>query len=177
MYILSQFFVIVTYILMGVTYFVKNRKLLLFVNSVAIITNCTSFMLLSAWTGVVTTLIGLCRNIVFFIQNKDKNAKLDWIDGLILATFVMMLSLAAVFTYDGFGTLFSISASLTYSIAVWIRKESVYKILGLVSSFCSLVYFIFIGSLFGVILEFSLFVTIVVGYVKYLKEQKAKVVA
>lgn len=175
MYFLSQVFVIITYTLMALTYFTKNRKVILILNSAAIITNSTSFMLLSAWTGVVTTLIGLLRNIVFFIQNKDKNAKLDWVDYLILTIFVVMLGFAAVFTYDGFGTIFSISASLTYSIAVWIRKEGVYKILGLISSLCSLIYFMFIGSMFGIILESALLVSIIVGYIKYLKTKNQSI--
>ena len=80
-----------------------------------------------------------------------------------------------MFTYAGFGSLFSISSALTYTIAVWIRKEGVYKILGLISSFCALAYFIFIGSLFGIILEFVLFVTIIVGLVKYLKTKNQNI--
>ena len=173
-YILSQILVLITYILLGATYFIKDRKWLLVVSLIAIATNTTSYFFLKAWAGVMTTILALVRNIVFLIQNKDKKDKINFNDWVILSVYMIILSVIAVITYDGFFSLFSIVCSLTYTIAVWQRDEKIYKILGIVSSFCSIVYYAYILSIFGLILESILFVVIVVGTIRYFITEKAK---
>ena len=173
-YILSQIFVTITYILLGVTYFVKNRKLLLILSMVAIITNSTSYFFLKAWSGMLVTLLALIRNIIFLVQNKTNEDKIDWVDWLVLSIILSLLVAISIFTYDGFLSLFSVFGSLLYSVAVWQRNEKVYKLLGIASSLCTIIYFLFIRSLFGFLLESALFITIIVGTVKYFIIDKKK---
>lgn len=170
-YILSQIFVIITYVLLGASYFTKNRQSLLFFSIAAILTNATSYFFLSAWTGLLTTAIALVRNIVFLMQNKSPYDKINWLDWIILFVFVSLLGVTAVVFYDGLLSLFSVFSSLTYTISVWQRNEKAYKILGIVSSVCSLVYFAFIKSIFGFALEFVMLLTIIVGFIKYLNDE------
>lgn len=171
-YILSQIFVVITYGLMGATYYSKNRKTLLIFNMAAILTNATSYFFLSAWMGVCTTLVALIRNIVFLIQNKESKDKINWVDWVTISFFLCILITIAILTYDGPLSLFSFFSSLTYTIAVWQRNEKTYKILGIISSVCTIGYFVFIRSLFGLILELILFVVIVVGAIRFFKKQK-----
>ena len=171
-YILSQIFVVITYGLMGATYYAKNRKILLIFNMAAILTNATSYFFLSAWMGVCTTLVALVRNIVFLIQNKESSDKINWVDWGTISFFVCVLTAIAIVTYDGSLSLFSFFSSLTYTIAVWQRNEKIYKILGVISSVCTIGYFVFIRSLFGLILELILFVFIVVGAIRFFRKQK-----
>jgi hypothetical protein len=173
-YIISQIFVIVTYILLAATYFVKNRKLLLCLSMMAIITNATSYFFLSAWSGLWVTILALVRNVIFLIQNKTDEDKIDWVDWLIISIIVSALIVISVFTYNGLLSLFSVFGSLTYTIAVWQRNEKVYKILGIVSSVCTLIYYAFIRSLFGFLLEGAMLVTIVVGTIMYFRKEKSQ---
>ncbi|MBQ7918005.1 MAG: YgjV family protein [Clostridia bacterium] len=173
-YILSQIFVIITYILLGATYFVKNRRLLLVLSMFAILTNATSYFFLSAWSGLLVTILALIRNIVFLVQNKTENDKIDWLDWLILGVFLTLLIAISITTFEGFLSLFSVFGSLTYTIAVWQRNEKVYKLLGIASSICTVIYYAFIGSLFGFLLESAMLVTIVVGTILFFRKEKQK---
>ena len=71
-YILSQIFVCLSYLFLGLCYFTKSRKTILCLSLVAIIANAVSYLLLKAWAGVGVTLIALLRNGLFLIQSKIK---------------------------------------------------------------------------------------------------------
>ena len=174
-YILSQIFVIITYILLASTYLVKNRKLLLCLSLGAIITNATSYFFLNAWSGLFVTILALARNIIFLIQNKNENDKINWVDWVILSIITIALIVISVVTYDGVLSLFSVFSSLTYTGAVWQRNEKVYKILGIISSVCTIVYYVFIRSLFGFLLEGAMLITIIVGTIIYFKKEKQNI--
>ena len=173
-YIISQILVIITYILLAATYFVKNRKLLLCLSMLAIITNATSYFFLKAWSGVLVTILALIRNIIFLVQNKTDNDEIDWVDWLVLSIIMTLLLAISIFTYNGILGLFSVFGSLAYTVAVWQRNEKVYKLLGIVSSVFTIIYYAFIRSLFGFLLESAMLVTIVVGTIIYFSKQKTK---
>lgn len=171
-YILSQIFIVLGYIFIGLTYFAKNRKIILVYSITAIIANAISYIFLSAWSGLLMSGVALLRNIIFLFQNKkDKTEKITWVDWLILAILVVIAVISAVFTYEGFLSLFSIFATMLYTISVWQKNVKAYKIIGIFVSILWIVYFIFISSIFGAICEGILFITEIVGAVKYIKYQ------
>lgn len=179
-YILSQIFVVLCYICLAATYAIKNRYILLSVSIAAIVFNAISYTLLGAWAGLAVTIVALIRNIIFMIQEKlegDKDYTVaDWI---VLVVLMLISATFAYFTYDGWLSLFSVFSSVLYTISVWQHNISVYKILGLISSICSIVYFIFIWSLFGFILEIAMFVfmlvTTIIYFVKLKKEKNKEI--
>lgn len=175
-YILSQVFVVLCYICLAATYIIKNRYVLLSVSILAIVFNAVSYALLGAWAGFVVTIIAVLRNIIFMIQERfegDKDyTKMDWIvySGLMVASIV-----CAYFTFDGWFSLFTTVSSILYTTAVWQHNETVYKILCLLSSVCAIIYFVFIWSLFGFILEAAMFVyMLIVAIIYFVKLNKGK---
>ena len=80
--------------------------------------------------------------------------------------------LVGVFTFDTVLSLFSVFASATYTISVLQRNIKVYKLLGILSSAFGVVYFVFIKSLFGIILESCMLVIAAVGAVSYIIKNK-----
>lgn len=65
-YILSQVFTIITYALLGITYYAKDRKKILILNFISLIANGIAYLLLSAWSGLAMCVVALIRNIIFF---------------------------------------------------------------------------------------------------------------
>lgn len=171
-YILSQIFVVLSYVFLGATYATKNRNLLLFFSIIAIVFNGVSYTLLEAWAGLAVTIVALLRNIVFLIQEKfegDKDyTKMDWI---VLVVLMLISATFAYFTFDGWLSLFTTLSSVIYTISVWQHNIAAYKILGVVSSACSIVYFVFIWSIFGFVLESVLFVFTTASMIKYFVSQ------
>ncbi len=171
-YILSQIFVVLGYICLGLTYLNKNRMLILFVGLGSLIFNGLSYIFLGAWMGLGVTCVAIVRNILFLIQQKIKALNKYKIDDWIILIFLLVISVViAIFTYDTFFSLFSVGASVTYTLSVWQKNIKVYKILGIFSSLFAVIYFSFIGSLFGIILECVMFVVSLVATILYIKQQ------
>ena len=177
-YILSQVFVVACYMCLAATYLTKNRYVLLSFSMAAIIFNGVSYTLLGAWAGLAVTCIALARNIIFMIQEKfegDKDyTKMDWI---VLVFLILSACFFAWLTYDTWLSLFITLSSILYTIAVWQHNNTVYRILGLLSSVFSIIYYVFIWSLFGFILKGVFFVFMLISSICYfikIKKQSQK---
>lgn len=177
-YILSQVFVVISYVFIGLTYFAKDRRVLLFYSISSLVMSAISYVCLSAWSGFAMVIVAFIRNIIFLIQNKkDSSEKITYIDWIILAVLVLISGISAVITYDGFLSLFSVFATLTYSVSVWQKNKKVYNIMGVFVSLLWIVYGIFIKSIFGVICEGILLIVEIVSVIKCLKDEKTEIKA
>lgn len=174
-YIISQIFVCLTYIMLGITYLTTKRTNILVFSLIALFCNGVHYTLLGAWAGLGVVLIAVLRNILFLIQQRIKvldNYIID--DWLILIVLMVISVITAVFTYDSIFSLFSIAGSIIYTISVWQKNIKAYRILGLISSALSLVYFIYIASIFAIILEGIMFVFMLVATIIFFKKENSK---
>ena len=176
-FIFSQVFVCLCYLFLGLTYVIKKRTLILLFSLAALLFNGLHYSLLGAWAGVGVVCIAVIRNVLFLIQQKIKALDKYVIDDWIILIFLLIISaFTAVWTYDGLLSLFSIFASVIYTVSVWQKNIKVYKVLGIISGAINIVYFAFIGSIFGIILESIVcLVTIVFTIIFILNERKEKV--
>ncbi len=159
-YVLSQIFTIITYVLLAMTYYAKNRKAVLTISFASLITNGLEYVFLSAYSGLAMCIVALIRNIIFLVDEKkngkrDTNTKKD----VVILVILYIISIAsAVFTYDGFLSLLSVFATMLYTYSVWQKKTNIYKLLGMPIGVLWILYNIYVQSLFGVILEAILLV-------------------
>lgn len=176
-FIFSQVFVCLCYLFLGLTYVIKKRTLILLFSLAALLFNGLHYSLLGAWAGVGVVCIAVIRNVLFLIQQKIKALDKYVIDDWMILIFLLIISaVTAVWTYDGLLSLFSIFASVIYTVSVWQKNIKVYKVLGIISGAINIVYFAFIGSIFGIILESIVcLVTIVFTIIYILNERKEKV--
>ena len=166
-YIISQIFVILSYLSLSSTYFLKNRKSILIFSLIAVVCNAFAFFFLAAWSGFIMSIVALIRNLILLVQNKYKKTdKIIFVDWLILTFFILISIVSAIFTFDGFGSLLSIIATLVYTISVWQKNIIVYKVLGICSSVLWIGYGIYIISLFSIILESILLLVEIIGIIK-----------
>jgi len=173
-YVISQVFAIIMYIFLALTYYMKDRKIILVLGILSLIASTISYILLNAYTGIAMNMVALIRNIIFILDEKkngkkEKNNKKDII---ILAILYMIITLFTVFTYKGFFSLFSVFATMLYTYAVWQKKANVYKILGIPIGILWIVYNVYVISLFGVILETVLLICSSTGYMLEIKRLK-----
>lgn len=171
MYIVSQFFVVISYVLLAITYCLKNRKSILLFNFVSLLTNAAAFALLGAWSGFAMNLIAVVRNIIFLIQNKKDNLNITYVDWIILGTLYLMSGVSSYFTYVAFYSLLSVFATMLYTYSVWQKNTRIYKLLGVPTSLLWVCYNIFVKSLFGVILELLLLICEIVEIIIELKKK------
>lgn len=166
-YILSQVFTIITYILLALTYYAKNRKSVLIISVLSIVSNGVAYIFLGAYTGLAMCIVAIIRNAIFMVDEK-RNGKRDYInkkDILILAVLYAISIVSAVFTYDGFLSLLSVFATMLYTYSVWQKKTNIYKLLGIPIGIIWILYNIYIQSIFGIILEAILLICSTTGYI------------
>lgn len=165
-YILSQVFTILMYVLLAITYYVKNRKTVLVISFLSLVANTIAYILLKAYSGLAMCVIALVRNI-YFLMDEKKNGKQDEItkkDIFVLVILYIISIISAVFTYEGFLSLFSVFATMLYTYSVWQKKTSIYKLCGIPVGILWVAYNLYVKSVFGVILEGILLVSSSIGF-------------
>ena len=165
-YVLSQVFTILMYGLLAITYYVKNRKTVLVLSFLSLIANAIAYILLKAYSGLAMRVIALVRNI-YFLMDEKKNGKQDEItkkDIFVLVILYIISIISAVFTYEGFLSLFSVFATMLYTYSVWQKKTSIYKLCGIPVGILWVAYNLYVKSVFGVILEGILLVSSSIGF-------------
>lgn len=173
-YILSQVFIIISYLFLVLSYQAKTRKTILTYSFVSLIANGISYVFLQAYTGLAMCFVALFRNIIFMVDEK-KNGKSEEIskkDIVILAVLYLISLVSTVFTYDGFLSLLSVFATMLYTYSVWQKKTTIYKILGLPIGILWIAYNIYIMSIFGIIIETILTISAIYGYFKEKKNKQ-----
>ena len=173
-YIISQIFTIIMYILLGITFYVKERKAVLILNFIATISIAIAYILLGAWTGLAMSIVVIIRNIIFLLDEK-KNGKRENInktDIVILVVLYAISLISAVFTYEALLSLLSVAATMLNTYSVWQKDIKIYKLLGSPTSMLWILYNIYIISVFGIILESVLLICSVTGYI--LEKRKIK---
>lgn len=173
-YILSQIFTVITYGLLAATYYAKDRKKILILSFASLIANGIAYLLLNAWSGLAMCIVALIRNIIFLLDEK-KNGKRDKInktDVIILIILYIISIISAIFTYEGFLSLFSVIATMLYTLSVWQKNPKVYKLLGIPIGILWIAYNIYVMSIFGIILETILLICSTTGYLLEIKKRK-----
>lgn len=166
-YIMSQVFTIIMYLLLGVSYYAKDRKKILILSFLSLIANAIAYILLEAYTGLAMCIVAFIRNIVFMID-ENRNGKRDKIskkDIIYLIIFNVLIIVSTIFTYEGLLSLLSVIATMLYTYSVWQKKTNVYKFLGIPIGILWVLYNIYVKSIFGVILESILLVCSTTGYI------------
>lgn len=173
-YILSQVFTIITYVLLAISYYAKDRRKVLIISFLSLIANAIAYIFLSAWTGLAMCAVALIRNIIFLID-ENKNGKRETnnkTDIIILIILYIISIISAIFTYDGFFSLLSVFATMLYTFSVWQKKTNIYKLLGIPIGILWILYNIYIQSIFGIILETILLICSTTGYILEIKKNK-----
>ena len=167
-YILSQVFIIISYILLAFTYQTKKRTSILIFNFGSLIMTGLSYIFLSAYSGLAMVGVAIIRNIIFMIDEKkngksNKNSTKDYV---ILAILYIISIVFAIITYNGILSMMSVAATMLYTFSVWQKNTKVYKLLGMPIEAIWIIYNVYIFSIFGIILESVLAVSTVVGYIR-----------
>ena len=173
-YILSQVFTVLMYILLALTYFLKDRKKILIVSFTSLIANALEYLFLFAWSGYAMCLFALVRNIIFIVD-ENKNGKRETInkkDIIILVILYIIVGILAAVTFNGFLSLLSVFGTAIYTYSVWQKKTLVYKFCGIPVGILWLSYNIYVMSLFGIILEGILLIASTSGYLIELKNKR-----
>lgn len=165
-YLLSQFFSIINYATLIISYQIKDNKKILIYSSIGCFFSALSFYLLNAYSGCAMALLAVLRNILFIIDKKHHKRR-----NIYTLMFILIsLLVRTYFTYDGIFSLLPVIATLLYTISVWIDDINIYRRLGIPTEMFWLSYHIYLKSIVGVIFETILFISVIIGFLRMKKQ-------
>jgi len=183
-FIISQAFMLLSYLCTAATYFMKRRPLILIVTIAAnVLGGIIAFSLLGTWSGLGVCAVAIVRDTVsYFInkrrkeEDKDKITKPDWF-WLILWITALVLITAFITTAasDGIIGWFYCFGSIIFTISIWQKNLLIYKLCGLIVGAFWVTYFACSTpqNEFGLILEsclrFALIIEIIIYVIKLKK--------
>ena len=166
-YIVSQILTVVIYILFCLSYIERSRKQILITNIGSHILQGIAFYLLGGFAGLGMNVFYMFRDVFLLIDIKHHNdKKITKRDYIILLVFLAMIVILAIISYESILGLFSVFATVASTIAIWQKNTQVYRFLGTVCSIFWLGYHIYLGSIFGIVLESILLVVTLIGFIR-----------
>lgn len=176
-YLWSQILTVIEYGLLGATYLVKKRKLLVVLDILSMAAGIGAYILLGADAGLAMSVVILLANFYYLWdeQKAGKHNKLTLRDYVALAVVMVVIVALAVWTYDGPISLLSVLATILYEISIfWQGNIRVYKFLGIPVALCWMLYNAFIFSVAGIVSEGAMLLAATVGYIRARQTEKPK---
>lgn len=150
--IIGNIFGIIGLIYSAVAYHKKEKKdilkLLIISNSLSLI----QYMFLQAYTGCITIIISIIRNIIA-LKKRDKN------ENIILAIFIILYIVMGIITYNSIFSILPIIASIMYVIGIWNGNENIIRKTGLINMYLWLIYSISTFAVAGAIQNIILIIS------------------
>ena len=150
--IIGNIFGIIGLIYSAVAYHKKEKKdilkLLIISNSLSLI----QYMFLQAYTGCITIIISIIRNIIA-LKKKNKN------ENIILAIFIILYIVMGIITYNSIFSILPIIASIMYVIGIWNGNENIIRKTGLINMYLWLIYSISTFAVAGAIQNIILIIS------------------
>lgn len=163
-YIISQVLTLFVYGLFCLSYFQTKKKNVLETNILAHVLQTIAFYLIGGYTGMAMDIILIFRDNFFYKEELLKGNKTR--KNVLLFSFLLIIIISTIFTYNGFLSLLSVFATMISTYAIWQDKVEVYRFLGIPVSMLWLGYQISLNAIFAIVLESILLISTIIGYVK-----------
>ncbi len=165
-YIASQVCVIFAVALLGATYLVKDKKVILYLCISNAIFYSIQYILLGNFAGVAVNIIGIVRAIWLFLEEK-KNIH-QRLSTLIIIEILFIIS--TIVTFSSWQDLLALAPCLIFTYTVWQDDIKVYRLLGPLQSVFWLGFNIYCKSILAIMFEIVLFSFEIIGIIKFYKD-------
>lgn len=163
--IIGQIFSIIAMALTVLSFQMKTKKQILIMQTVGSAFFLASYILFGSWAAVCLNVVFLIRNTVFYFKDKK------WASHGIWLYFILALVIAAgSLGFKTYLDIIPIIGSIFGTVAAYMKRENMFRLLKLGDSPCWLIYNISIPSIGGSICEIINIVSILVGLIRYRKD-------
>ena len=140
----------------------KNRNKMLLFLMFDNIFYTAQYILLGAYTGAVTNIIGLLRTALFKKKGQFKYLKGNCILYIILIMYIW----SCILTFDGIGSYLPLFASLVYAITLWQDDVKKIRFGTMIMYMFWIIYNIMYKAYAGAVIETILFISILIVIIK-----------
>lgn len=162
-FIISQSFVLIAIVACILSYFTKNRKLIVVYRIIIPAAYAASYVVLSAYAAVYTNIINILRAVVIILYvRKNKECPL-WLFLIFQALIVVVSALA----WDGLITLVLIVANLLDAYTLWQKDVKIYRWVSIPVSVLFVIFNFYYKSYLAVVLEIVVLIVKIVSVIDY----------
>ena len=148
----------------------KSHKNILTFQMVSGLLFTVHFLLIGAYTGCVSNLIGALRSLIY--ANRGKNKFTDF--KLWPVIFSVIFTISGILTWADIYSVFPIVAMVMSSVVLWIDSPKTNRAFSIPTSACWLVYNIPNSSISGVATEIFVLSSIVIGMLRLDRKKREK---
>ena len=166
--IITQVIGAIAYILLGASYYKKEKSQILFIQIFSYIAFSIHYYLLGGITGTVCNIIGLLMMIIIYVydQNKGNNKK------ILIAIMIPVLILIALLSWQNFYSIFPILSSTIMLIAFLREDSNDIRAMGVVSNLSWTIYGIVLKSPVTIFFEVLILFASIIAFLKNDKKQE-----
>ena len=162
MNILAQIIGVIALIATVISFQQTKRKKYLFFQVIASLSYALHYLLLNAISAVVTGLISLVKNIVFYSEDsKKKEEKLS-----VLIIFSLLIIISSIFTYNKPISLLPIFITLMHTYGSWQKNLKITYVIAIINSILWVIYNYSVGSYILIINSIIELIAGIRGFIK-----------
>lgn len=145
------------------SYQIKSNKALFLCQLMGCIVFCIQFFIMGAYTGAVSLIINIVRNLLLL---KIKDWK--WVGSKVTMFVILAMLLAmTIYTWDGAISLLPLISVAATTIGYWTNNAQKIRLSQFIGSPCVLLYDILIRSWGGVLNESITLISIIVSVIRF----------
>jgi hypothetical protein len=171
-YIVSQIFVLLSYIMWVISYQQKKRVGVLAFATLAPLSSTVAYILLGAWAAFFANMVSIPRNIIMYWTGRNKTEEQkkimmrdDWTVLAVSLVFNMIFGILTII--DNPVSAICVASTVVFTISICQKNVGAYRVLGVAQSALFAVYAVFIGSFVSFAFELALVVGESVGVARY----------
>ena len=145
------------------SYQIKSNRALFACQLTGCVIFCIQFFILGAYTGALSLMINILRNLLLF-----KVYDWKWVKSKVtLSVIIILLATVTIYTWAGWLSLLPFVSVAVTSIGYWTNNAQKIRLSQFIGAPCTLVYDILIRSWGGVLTESITLMSIIVSVIRF----------
>lgn len=146
-----------------ISYQIRSNRALFLCQLMGCIFFCIQFFLMGAYTGAISLIINIARNLLLLKSNDWKWAKSQ----VALAVIIVLLLVMTIYTWAGWISVLPFASVAVTSIGYWTQNAQKIRLSQLFGSPCTLLYDILVHSWGGAVNEAIAILSIIISIIRF----------
>jgi hypothetical protein len=171
-FIIAQIIGFVAFIISLGAYHKNKKEKILGSMIISNFLNLIHYIMLGAYSGCITKILGICRDSFVIIKDKKKFLS----NKIFLYIFILVYILVGIYTYTNIWSIFPLIAAIIYIIPIWSGNEATLKKTDFICYFLWLGYNIFVFSISGIISNVISIISVLIAIINNRENKKKEIV-
>lgn len=146
-----------------ISYQIRSNRALFLCQLMGCIVFCVQFFLMGAYTGAISLIVNIARNLLLIKSNDWKWAKSQ----VTLAAIILLLLVMTICTWAGWISILPFVSVAVTSIGYWTQNAQKIRLSQLFGSPCTLLYDILVHTWGGAVCEAITILSIIISIVRF----------